>query len=169
MQKKWIYTISAGLLAIAAVGGLAHAGMGGSWGGGFGRGLGMMGPGALMERYDTNKDGKITQAEIDQNRTQWLAEFDADKNGALSLDEFKNLWLKARNEQMVREFQEFDRDGNAQVTLDEYKAPFAQIVAARDRTGDGALSRDDMMGPGGPGRHWRRGAEQGDGQGGDGQ
>ena len=87
----------------------------------------------LMERYDANKDGKVTQAEIDQNRQQWLAEFDADKNGTLSLDEFKQLWLKSRNEMMVREFQFFDRDGNGQVTIEEYKGPMAGIVADRDQ------------------------------------
>lgn len=126
------------------VGGAAFAQKG--WEHGF-RGHGFMG---MSERYDANKDGKISQDEIDTNRTAWLNEFDGDKSGALALSEFQNLWLKARNQQMVREFQQFDRDGNGQVTLDEYKLPLSRIIAELDRDNDKALSDDELM----PRRHW---------------
>ena len=157
MQKKTKMALAATALVLVAAGGiarLAHAGRdGGMMGMGRHHGHMMM---DMAERYDTNKDGKITQDEIDKNRADWLAEFDADKNGTLSLDEFKGLWLKARQELMVREFQEFDRDGNAQVTPDEYKSPMAQIVSNMDQNNDGALSKDDrqaMMDRHGRGRH----------------
>jgi Ca2+-binding EF-hand superfamily protein len=101
----------------------------------------------MTERYDTNKDGKISQEEIDTNRASWLTEFDGDKSGALALTEFQNLWLKARNQQMVREFQQFDRDGNGQVTLDEYKLPLEKIVAEMDRNNDKVLSDDELSPP----------------------
>ena len=68
-------------------------------------------------------DGALSQEEIDANRTQWHGEFDADKSGDLTITEFEALWLKARREMMVREYQEFDRDGDGKLTLDEYKAP----------------------------------------------
>lgn len=169
MQKKTKFGLAAGaatLLAIGGFAGLASADMGGrGWGMGMGHGMrGMMGM-QMMERYDANKDGKITQDEIDQNRTGWHGEFDGDKNSSLSLDEFKNLWLKARNEEMVREFQSFDRDGNGQVTLDEYKQPLADLVAGRDRNGDGALSKEDRPQRGDRDRRMRRGMEKGMGQG----
>ena len=112
----------------------------------------------MMERYDANKDGKLTQEEIDQNRTAGSANSMPTRMPRLSLDEFKTLWLKARNEEMVREFQYFDRDGNGQVTLDEYKQPMAGLVADMDQNGDGALSKDDhpQRGEGrGKGRHGR--------------
>jgi hypothetical protein len=150
MQRKTWLLLGAGAAAMLTFGGLAglaQADMEGGPGGGncgmprFHRLMphGMMGQ-QMTERYDANKDGKVTQAEIDQNRQQWLAEFDADKNGTLSLDEFRQLWLKGRNEMMVREFQFFDRDGNGQVTIDEYKVPMAGF-------GDGP----------GEGRGWRHG------------
>jgi hypothetical protein len=180
MQKKtklWMTGGAIGLLALGGVAGLASADMGGM-GGGMGGGHGMWGMGGghgdrhgggmtmMFERYDTNKDGKVTQQEIDDNRAQWYAEFDADKNSGLSLDEFKNLWLKARNEMMVREFQFFDRDGNGQVTIEEYREPLSDMVANRDRNGDGALSREDRA-QRGEGRHhrWRDGRGEGQGQG----
>ena len=59
---------------------------------------GVDGPGHMMfsemaERYDAHADGKISQAEIDTNRASWLAEFDADKYGTLTLRKVQNLWL----------------------------------------------------------------------------
>ncbi|MDP9136689.1 MAG: EF-hand domain-containing protein [Pseudomonadota bacterium] len=125
----------AAAIAVAGVASLAHATRGGGH-----HGMGMRG---MMERYDANKDGKLTQDEIDQNRSQWHGEFDADKSGGLTIAEFEALWLKARRDQLVREYQEFDRDGDGKLTLDEYKMPLAMMVQNRDMNGDGMLSRDD--------------------------
>ena len=129
------------LAGLVVVGGTAVANQG--WKHGF-FGHGPMGMMDMSERYDANKDGKISQDEIDTNRTAWLNEFDGDKSGALTLAEFQNLWLKARNQQMVREFQQFDRDGNGQVTLDEYIFPLAGLVAEMDRDNDKAVSAEEL-------------------------
>lgn len=166
----------AGFIGLVAAGGIAIAGKGGHGGmDGWHHGMGHHGMGHggmaryLAERYDGNKDGKIAQDEIDANRKAWHEEFDADKNTTLSLDEFQALWLKARRDRMVREFQEFDRDGNGQVTLDEYRQPMADMVANMDSNGDGVLDRTDRR------EHWRdrdgrrwhhrQGMGQGDGPG----
>lgn len=145
MQKSTKIVLVA-VAGLAVIGGAAFAQKG--WKHGF-RGHGGMGFEQMSERYDTNKDGKISQEEIDANRTSWLGEFDADKSGALAITEFQNLWLKARNQQMVREFQQFDRDGNGQVTLDEYKLPLSRFVAEMDRDNDKAVSDDELS----PRRH----------------
>ena len=155
MQKKTKIVLAAGLAAVLAAGGLAGVAAADGWGKGHGRG--MMGM-HMMERYDANKDGKLSQEEIDGNRTQWHGEFDADKNATLSLDEFQSLWLKARHEMMVREFQRFDRDGNGQLTLDEYKGPLASMVSSHDQNGDGVISKDDhQQHEGRKGRHGKHG------------
>lgn len=139
---------AAAVLIAAGAAGIAMADQGRHQG--YHGGTGMMR--SLADRYDANKDGSISQDEIDGNRTRWHGEFDNDKDGALALQEFQSLWLKARNEAMVREFQEFDRDGDGKVTLDEYKAPMATTVADRDRNGDGVLSPLDR-------RHGRQAPE----------
>jgi Ca2+-binding EF-hand superfamily protein len=113
----------------------------------------------MMERYDANKDGKLTQQEIDDNRTEWFARFDADKNGSLSLKEFEALWLEANRQDMIREFQRLDPNGDAALSLGEYKEPLSRIVANRDRNGDGVLSKEDR--PSGKER-WRRGPDRDD-------
>jgi EF hand len=137
VNKKTILLLAAGALGLSAIGGIAFAAR--SHHGGQ---HGMM---DLAERYDANKDGLVTQQEIDGNRAEWHAKFDADKNGNLSLDEFKALWAEANKERMVREFQRFDADGDSKLVLDEYKKPLATIVAEVDRNGDKALGKDDHM------------------------
>jgi Ca2+-binding EF-hand superfamily protein len=160
MQRKTKFALAAGLIGaigLGTLGSVAFADGGRDCGPrrGMGGGPGMMGR-QLAERYDANKDGKVTQEEIDVNRGQWVSDFDSDKTGTLSLEEFEKLWLKARFERMVREFQRFDRDGNGQVTLDEYKEPMSDMVERFDRNNDGALSREDRPARG-EGRGWRHG------------
>jgi|SRR5690348_14251927 Ca2+-binding EF-hand superfamily protein len=122
----------------------------------------------FVERYDADKDGRISQQEIDQNRAAWIAEFDTDKDVALTLQEFERLWLKARHLQMVRAFQMFDRDGDGKVTLEEYQRPLAEMVEQHDRNGDGVLSKEDRPRRG-PHRHHDMGHEHDDRRDGDNQ
>jgi hypothetical protein len=157
MQIRSRLALAAGtaVIMLGAAAGSAMADRGGQ------RGHGMHGPSGMghffvrmTERYDANKDGKISQEEIDTNRGEWLVRFDIDKDGTLSLKEFEALWLEARRLEMVREFQRFDRDGDAKVKLEEYKRPLSRLVENRDRNGDGFLSKDDRRMDH---KRWRRG------------
>ena len=140
MQKSTKIVLVA-VAGLAMIGGAAFAQKG--WNYDF-RGHGPMSFEQMSERYDTNKDGKISQEEIDTNRGNMLAEFDADKSNSLALAEFQNLWLKTHNQQMIRDFQRLDRDANGQITLDEYKAPLDKLVAELDSNKDGVISSDEM-------------------------
>jgi Ca2+-binding EF-hand superfamily protein len=143
------------LVGLGAIAGFAHADMKQGHGHGMSRHHGQEMQSrirAFAERYDMNKDGRITQDEVNANRAQWHAEFDKDKDGGLTLQEFQDLWLKARFERMVREFQRFDRNGDAKLTIEEYQGPLLEIVEVFDRNGDGVLSKEDR-----PRRGWRHG------------
>ena len=98
----------------------------------------------LIETWDADKNGSVTQAEIDTFRADRLAKFDVDGNGELSLEEYEALWLDAMRERMVDAFQRHDDDGNGQVTAEEFGERFSRIVAMRDRNDDGVLSLDDL-------------------------
>lgn len=98
----------------------------------------------FAKRYDTDKNGEISQQEIDTNRNDWHKKFDADSNGTIDLKEFEALWLEAKRRRMVRSFQRLDEDASGSITLQEYTEPMARIVERMDRNGDGVLSRKDM-------------------------
>ena len=101
----------------------------------------------LIETYDADGDGSVTQAEVDQHRADRLGEFDADGNGQLSLDEYQALWLDAMRARMVDQFQRHDDDGDGQVTVEEFGERSARMVMMRDRNEDGALNQDDLRRP----------------------
>ena len=155
MDRKTKIAIAAGLVAVlgtAGVAGAVKARDGHEWRGrhhagdmqgmdgerGIGRGL------AMIEQFDTNKDGALTQAEIDQARKDRLVKFDANKDGKLSLQEFEALWLDFTRQQMVRAFQRLDSDGDAAVTQDEYVKPTRNMVTRADRNNDGQLNQQDV-------------------------
>ena len=104
----------------------------------------------LMERFDTDKDGKLTQQELDDARKTLLAAHDSDKDGKLTLAEFETLWLEVKRERMVRGFQRIDRNGDASISLDEFIKPYADLVSRMDRNNDGVLDREDRRH-----REWR--------------
>lgn len=113
-----------------------------------------------LERFDANKDGSISQAEVDQYRADRLKAFDTDGDGALSLEEYQALWLDAMKRRMVRSFQRHDSDGDGKVTAEEFTETTRHMVLRRDRNEDGVLNKDDLprMGRKGQrGRHGHRG------------
>jgi hypothetical protein len=157
MQRRTQILIAlgaAGVLAVSAVAGSALAerkhgqygqhDMHGMHGGGHHQGMMARQFNELAERYDADQDGEITQAEIDANRAEWHGEFAGDDD-AMTLEEFQGLWLKARNLQMVREFQRIDRDGDGRITLEEYQRPMAEFVEELDRTDSQSIGTDDFQ------------------------
>jgi Ca2+-binding EF-hand superfamily protein len=97
----------------------------------------------LLESFDINDDGKLSQEEIDQTRGERFTSFDADSDQALTLAEYEQLWLAAMREVMVDRFQDLDADGDARITAEEFKAPFAKLVRRMDRNDDGVVDRED--------------------------
>lgn len=97
----------------------------------------------LIETYDANADGAVSQAEVDQFRADRLKKFDADGDGKLSLAEYEKLWLDAMRERMVDAFQRHDDDGDGQVTTEEFGERTKRMVMMRDRNDDGVLNMDD--------------------------
>jgi len=100
-----------------------------------------------LERYDTNKDGATTQAEVDAVRGDRLKQFDRNNDGKLNLEEYAALWLDAYRRQMVDQFQGHDDDGDGQVTIEEFNENFANLVRRNDRNGDGKVDATDVARP----------------------
>jgi len=156
-QRNRILLVTA-VLAIggsAALAGVSYAGRdGGGWkrhhmGMGHHRGHGM------LEKFDANGDGKVTQEEIDAAEADLLARHDTDDKDGLKLEEFEGIWLELNRERMVDRFQNLDADGDGTVTKAEIDRKLARMMQVMDRNGDGAISTDDFR------KMHRRGHEDG--------
>ncbi len=150
MRKGTKIVLAASALVLAGAAGLSSLSTAeprgsygwGKKGAGHGYGKGG-GPHAMMQRFDANKDGKLTQEELDGARKTLLARHDGDKDGKLSLAEFEKLWLEVKRRRMVRSFQRIDEDGDAAITLDEFLKPYAKMISRLDRNEDGVLDKQD--------------------------
>jgi EF hand len=101
----------------------------------------------MMESFDANDDGKLSQEEIDTARGARFTKFDGDSDQALTLAEYQDLWLEAMRERMVDRFQQLDADGDGRVTTEEFQRPFAKTVRRMDRNDDGVIDREDFQRP----------------------
>ena len=101
----------------------------------------------MFEQFDANGDGVITQVEIDEVRSSRLAEFDADNDGSLTLEEYQVLWMDAMRPRMVDQFQAHDDDGDGRVTVEEFGERYSSLVPRLDRNDDGQVTEDDLRRP----------------------
>jgi len=108
---------------------------------------------ALFKNADINKDGSLTQEEIDTYRAAQVASADVNGDGNISLAEFETIWLAQTKNRMIRTFQRLDADADGSITKAEQDEPFANMVKRLDRNGDGKLNRDDRRKHGESGRH----------------
>lgn len=136
-----------------------------------------MGPMAAFDfaAVDADKDGKITEAEMQAWRAAEAAKIDADKDGKLSTDELTAMHMARMQERAAdmagRMVTALDSDGDGLLSAAEMAArPMpAMLFGKLDADGDGAVTeaeiaaaRDRMAemrdGEGrGPGRHGRGG------------
>lgn len=139
-----------------------HGGFGPMQGGGMmGHGAMMgMGPGAAIDfaAADTDKDGKLTQAELSAWQQAQVAGIDADKDGKLSVEEiaaFHMARVKDGIETHAKDMvARLDSDGDGLLSASELLArPMAApAFSALDRNGDGVLTEDELQAPVAPGR-----------------
>ncbi|HSI07529.1 MAG: EF-hand domain-containing protein [Rariglobus sp.] len=107
---------------------------------------------AIIKRYDTNKDGKLDEAEIaavkeqmlmaDQEKrgekiekvkerqAEWLKEFDKDGDGKLNDAEKKTMetTLRARMEKRPRLLKQFDSDNDGKLSDIEWATAREKII-----------------------------------------
>ena len=96
----------------------------------------------ILQKYDTNKDGKLDDAEKaamkadfkaqhEQRKAEMLAKFDTNKDGKLD-DAEKAAMRDARATEV---FQKLDTNKDGQISLDEFKAGRAKMGMHRHARG----------------------------------
>ncbi len=160
--------LAAALAGTVAMPAFADRGEGHGWRGegGHHRGGMMRAAAMFMDKFDQDKDGKVTQTEIDAVVAERFTDADLNGDGTVTLDEFKIAFAEEFSERRVREFQRLDRDGDGKVTKAEFDRAGERMFSRLDRNDDDAIGSDDRKGRrGGEGRRAMRDGHHGFGHG----
>lgn len=130
-------------------------------GAGMGRG-GMGGQGGMgwLRGADANKDGAITVDEAVAAATKEFDRFDRTKDGTVETADFDAMKKEMTDYRVKRFIHNFGADKDGKVSKDQFFAKANERFASMDRNNDGTISRDEMPG--------RRGMMGHGGKGGDG-
>lgn len=81
----------------------------------------------------------VGQDGIGKEMAAKMQEFDANDDGALSLEEFEDLHMMAMRDRMVDRFQHLDADGDGQITPTEIDAAGMRMGAMKNETGGAGM------------------------------
>jgi hypothetical protein len=144
------------------------------------------GDGMFLQRFDqidADKDGKLTEAEIQAWRVAQFAAADADKNGSLSAEELTAMQMARAQARMAdratRMIGKHDANGDGQLSAEELAqagqgmGAGQSMFARADADGDGVITREEAEaamgrmqghgkgGKGGKGGHGKGGGGKG--------
>ena len=117
---------------------------------------------ARFKALDANRDGSITKAEMEtaeararqeaearftKRAEEGFAKLDTDKNGQLSLAEFKASIPSVQTRAAGVVLQRFDSNKDGKVTLQEFGAPTLSVFDRFDTNKDGTISDQERNAP----------------------
>ncbi|MCW5773695.1 MAG: EF-hand domain-containing protein [Rhodospirillaceae bacterium] len=99
-----------------------------------------------FEALDTNRDGKLTADELGDRRGRFAMRADADKNGAVTFEEFAARSRQFLVRRVEVEFKAFDANGDGKLTKAEVDAargkPMLLLIA--DANHDGVVTKEEL-------------------------
>jgi Ca2+-binding EF-hand superfamily protein len=98
----------------------------------------------MLERFDANKDGQITRAEVKAAHEARFASFDADKDGALSQDEFRSMMAARLDEMAKRGFERMDSNKDGKIEPGEQRHSPASMFGRIDANWDGVVTAEEL-------------------------
>lgn len=111
-------------------------------------GSGHDGKGPFMALFDTNKDDVVTMDEFKQAAAERFGKMDADSNGTVSKEEFREYIRDKRQTRYAKKFEKIDTDKDGIVSQSEYldyKEKRAQSKFQRmDKNQDGVVTADEF-------------------------
>ncbi|HUL05138.1 MAG TPA: EF-hand domain-containing protein [Candidatus Acidoferrum sp.] len=105
----------------------------------------------MFQEMDANRDGKVTQAEIDAFEAARAAEVDTNHDGKITADELQAFHEKEKAKREAAMLARMDTNGDGTVSVQEYEAAQTWRLARMDRNGDGTIDEQDMHMRGGDG------------------
>jgi Ca2+-binding EF-hand superfamily protein len=92
-----------------------------------------------FSQIDTNKDGKVSLAELTASRESWLTKVDTNKDGVATPAEIDSAFQAGRAEHQKARFEHEDANKDGRLTRAETRLPSAWFETA-DTNKDGALT-----------------------------
>jgi Ca2+-binding EF-hand superfamily protein len=96
----------------------------------------------MLARIDTDKDGKISKAEIDAESAALFKRLDKNADGKIASDEVRHHRWGGKGAGMLGRM-DTDKDGN--ITKAEFTTAEDQMFQKLDANGDGVISQDEMQ------------------------
>ena len=134
---------------------------------------GMPGIDELLQRFDANKDGKLTKEELPEQAAERIMRADANKDGTVTKEELEELRKRFAGGQRgggegrgmpdpEQLFKRLDANGDGKLAKDELPERFGQRILQADANKDGVVTKKEFAevakrmgggrgGPGGPG------------------
>lgn len=105
-----------------------------------------LGPGskAWLARADADKDGAISLQEIRTTREVRFSEFDRDNDGIVSAEEIETAVRERVERRTKRIVRRFDKDRDGAITRDEFNRFAEERFTWFDLNDDGEVTKDEM-------------------------
>ncbi|VAX41863.1 hypothetical protein MNBD_PLANCTO02-2900 [hydrothermal vent metagenome] len=103
-------------------------------------------PKMLFERFDKNKDGKLTLEELPERMQKHMKKLfeKAGKKEGLTLEEFEKMRASRRAEHSARMFKKFDKNNDGKIQKTELPERIQERFDRMDANNDGVLDKEEI-------------------------
>src|SRR4051812_4534493 len=98
----------------------------------------------ILQRVDSDKDGKISKAEFDAEGSKLFAKLDENSDGKIGSSEMPQRHAAKFGAHM---FDRIDADQDGKVTKAEFQAAGDKMFQRMDKNGDGTIEKSEMQPP----------------------